>query len=147
MAVWAGSIAPSTNWSLCAVRSAWSPMRVEPSKLELVRFATLAANSHNTQPWKFSIKDNSIAIAPDYARRCPDVDPDDHHLFVSLGCATENLVHAAAAHGLKSTPVFENDVVTIMFEKSQPISSPGKSYSDQALEPCPARSTQMSLTW
>jgi hypothetical protein len=29
------------------------------------------------------------------------VDPDDHHVFVSLGCATENLVHAALAHGLR----------------------------------------------
>jgi hypothetical protein len=107
-----------------AVRSAWAPMRVDPGKLELVRFATLAANSHNTQPWKFSIKDGSIAISPDYARRCPIVDPDDHHLFVSLGCATENLIHAAAATGLESNPVFENDVVTVMFEKAQPIASP-----------------------
>ena len=107
-----------------AVHSTWAPMRVDPSKLELVRFATLAANSHNTQPWKFSIKENSISIVPDYARRCPIVDPDDHHLFVSLGCATENLMHAAAAVGLKSNPVFENDVVTIIFEKAQPISSP-----------------------
>ena len=107
-----------------AVHSTWAPMRVDPSKLELVRFATLAANSHNTQPWKFSIKEKSISIAPDYARRCPIVDPDDHHLFVSLGCATENLMHAAAATGLKSNPVFENDVVTIVFEKAQPTSSP-----------------------
>jgi hypothetical protein len=107
-----------------AVQSTWAPMRLDPGKLELVRFATLAANSHNTQPWKFSIKTNSIAIAPDYARRCPIVDPDDHHLFVSLGCATENLIHAAAAAGLKSNPVVENDVVTVMFEKAQPVSSP-----------------------
>src|ERR1700736_7022760 len=107
-----------------AVRSTWAPMRVDPSKLELVRFATLAANSHNTQPWKFSIKENSISIAPDYARRCPVVDPDDHHLFVSLGCAAENLTHAAAAAGLKSNPDFENDVVTVRFEKAQPIASP-----------------------
>ena len=107
-----------------AVRTAWAPMRVEPGKLELVRFATLAANSHNTQPWKFSIKDGSISISPDCARRCPIVDPDDHHLFVSLGCATENLIHAAAATGLKSNPDFENDVVTVMFEKAQPIASP-----------------------
>jgi hypothetical protein len=35
-----------------AVHSTWAPMRVDPSKVELVRFATLAANSHNTQPWK-----------------------------------------------------------------------------------------------
>jgi hypothetical protein len=26
-------------------------------------------------------------ILPDLSRRCPAVDPDDHHLFVSLGCA------------------------------------------------------------
>ena len=45
-----------------AVQSTWAPMRVDPGKLELVRFATLAANSHNTQPWKFSIKNNSIAV-------------------------------------------------------------------------------------
>jgi len=37
---------------------------------------------------------------PDFTRRCPAVDPDDHHLFVSLGCATENLIQAALANGL-----------------------------------------------
>ena len=107
-----------------AVQSTWAPMRIDPGRLELVRFATLAANSHNTQPWKFSIGNNSISIAPDYTRRCPVVDPDDHHLFVSLGCAAENLVHAAAAAGLKSYPVFENEVVTCTFEAAEPISSP-----------------------
>ncbi len=30
-------------------------------------------------------------MLPDLARRCPAGDPDDHPLFVSLGCATENL--------------------------------------------------------
>jgi hypothetical protein len=39
-------------------------------------------------------------------RRCPAVDPDDHHLFVSLGCATENLVQAALSHGLKGLVLF-----------------------------------------
>jgi hypothetical protein len=66
---------------------------------ELVRFATLAPSSHNTQCWKFAVQENSITILPDFSRRCPAVDPDDHHLFVSLGCAVENLAHAALAHG------------------------------------------------
>ncbi len=52
---------PLTPYQL-AVQSTWAPMRVDPGKLELVRFATLAANSHNTQPWKFSIKNNSIIL-------------------------------------------------------------------------------------
>ena len=62
---------------------------------EIIHYATLAPSGHNTQPWKFSIKDNSILIYPDYSRRLSVVDPDDHALFISLGCALENLVIAA----------------------------------------------------
>lgn len=66
----------------------------------LVGYATLAPSSHNTQCWKFAIEEQAIVLMPNLARRCPAVDPDNHHLFVSLGCATENLVVAASAHGL-----------------------------------------------
>lgn len=72
---------------------------------ELVRYATLAPSSHNTQCWKFRLDDGAITILPDVARRCPAVDPDDHHLFVSLGCAAENLVVAAAALGLRAEQI------------------------------------------
>ena len=64
---------------------------------ELVRYATLAPSSHNTQCWHFHLQDRALAITPDLSRRCAVVDPDDHHLYVSLGCATENLAHAALA--------------------------------------------------
>jgi hypothetical protein len=33
---------------------------------ELIRYATLAANGHNTQPWKFTIKEKAIEIHPDH---------------------------------------------------------------------------------
>jgi len=69
---------------------------------ELVRCATLAPSSHNTQCWKFRIEERAITLLPDLSRRCPAVDPDDHHLFVSLGCAAENLAQAARAHGLRA---------------------------------------------
>ena len=36
---------------------------------ELVRCATLAANSHNTQPWRFRRVDAGVAIMPDLTRR------------------------------------------------------------------------------
>jgi len=74
---------------------------------ELVRCATLAPSSHNTQCWKFSVSDKAINILPDLSRRCPAVDPDDHHVFVSLGCAAENLVQAALAHGLSAEVDFD----------------------------------------
>ena len=68
--------------------------------VELVRCATLAPNSHNTQPWRFGIGQDAIRILPDIARRTPVVDPDDHHLFCSLGCAVETMAQAAPAIGL-----------------------------------------------
>ena len=66
---------------------------------ELVRLATLAPNGHNTQPWRFRVGPDRIEVAPDLARRTPVVDPDDHHLHVSLGAAAETLAIAGAALG------------------------------------------------
>ncbi|MFZ5748089.1 MAG: Acg family FMN-binding oxidoreductase [Pseudomonadota bacterium] len=75
------------------------PMAAPPDLAEAVRYATLAPNGHNTQPWRFRIGDGGIAVQPDFARRTPVVDPDDHHLYVSLGCAAENLSLALRAMG------------------------------------------------
>lgn len=82
--------------------------------VELVKYATLAANSHNTQPWHFKIGINKITISPDFTRRCSAVDPDDHHLFASLGCATENIVHAARAFGLEANVSIHNETEEVI---------------------------------
>src|SRR6202521_4588227 len=74
---------------------------------KLVRYSTLPPSSHNTQCWKFHVQEGLIPIEPDLLRRCPVVDPDDHHMFVSLGCATENLAHAALAYGLHANASFD----------------------------------------
>ncbi len=66
-----------------------APLAAQPSDRELIRYATLAPNSHNTQAWRFAAAPGEITIHPDFTRRTPVVDPDDHHLFVSLGCAAE----------------------------------------------------------
>lgn len=71
----------------------------DPELRELIRYATLAANGHNTQPWKFRIAQDGVSILPDRTRRTEVVDPDDHHLYVSLGCATENLLISAQTYG------------------------------------------------
>jgi len=69
---------------------------------ELIHYATLAPSGHNTQPWLFSLKDDIIEIKPDYKRRLPIVDPDDHALFISLGCALENLIITANHFGFSA---------------------------------------------
>lgn len=76
-----------------------APVAHQPELVALVRQAILAPSGHNTQPWRFRIGERRIDILPDLSRRTPVVDPDDHHLFVSLGCAAETLAIAAAAHG------------------------------------------------
>jgi hypothetical protein len=103
-----------------AVETTWGDLKANPRDRELVRFATLAANSHNSQPWAFFVSERKISIAPDFSRRCEAVDPDDHHLFVSLGCALENMLHAAAANGLKGTPKLADETIEVDFEPTQP---------------------------
>nr|WP_245331931.1 Tat pathway signal protein [Bradyrhizobium sp. NAS80.1] len=106
-----------------AVNTSRAPLQAAPRDRELVRFATLAANSHNIQPWIFFARGNEITIAPDFARRCPAVDPDDHHLFVSLGCAAENLILAASALGWRANPVIDGDRIVITLEEAPPAES------------------------
>jgi hypothetical protein len=104
-----------------AVAATWrhadpAPTEAASVQRELVRCATLAANSHNTQPWRFELLPGAIVVRPDGARRTPIVDPDDHHLWASLGCAAENLVQAAAAFGLRATVGLAGDRVVIPLE-------------------------------
>jgi nitroreductase len=98
-----------------AVAAGRAPLSERPDLKDFVRFATLAANGHNTQPWRFRLQQDRIEILPDLTRRTPVVDPDDHHLFASLGCAAENLAIAAAARGcpgdLRFDPAGEGSVV------------------------------------
>lgn len=82
-----------------AVSATRAAISARPEIRELIRYATLAANGHNTQPWRFRVAESQIHILPDLARRTPVVDPDDHHLFASLGCAAENLSLSAGAGG------------------------------------------------
>ena len=70
---------------------------------QLIPFAVRAPSGHNTQPWRFSVDGDTIRIYPDLSRRLPVVDPDDHALFISLGCALENLIVAAGQQGLSAS--------------------------------------------
>lgn len=103
---------------------------------ELIRCATLAPSSHNTQCWHFAVEPNAVTILPDLTRRCPAVDPDEHHVFVTLGCAAENLVHAALAHGLRATPDFDatQNVIRVALRPTAARTSP--LYNAMALRQC-----------
>lgn len=106
-----------------------SSRRCDPAAGQsLVAGATMAASSHNTQPWRFEMGENLIRILPDFARRCPVVDPDDHHLYVSLGCAAENIVQMAASAGWHAEVEVRNGgntvAVDVVLHPADPVPSP-----------------------
>ena len=103
------------------------PDTVQGVLAELVRYATLAPSTYNSQCWRFRASRDSVTILPDPDRRSPAVDPDDHHLHVSLGCAAENIVQSAAAIGLGSfveAGPTAADGVTVRLELAPPSRSP-----------------------
>jgi hypothetical protein len=65
----------------------------------LVECAVKAPSGHNTQPWKFENAANEIIIHPDFKRALPVVDADNYELYISLGCALENMLIAAKQKG------------------------------------------------
>lgn len=86
-----------------------------PELRDLVRYATVAANGHNTQPWRFHVDEGRIAILPDFSRRTPVVDPDDHHLVAVQpspgGVVTSSFRHRSAGDagsGRKTTNMPDN---------------------------------------
>ncbi|CAG1004049.1 partial Putative NAD(P)H nitroreductase, partial [Gammaproteobacteria bacterium] len=90
---------------------------------EIIRYATLAPSGHNTQPWKFAINDNIIRILPDFTRHLAIADPDDREIFISLGCALENLVIAAQQMGYDNDtdlfPANDPDAIVVRLNESK----------------------------
>ncbi len=89
---------------------------IELAKL-LISFAILAPSGHNSQPWQFQVSNNEIIITPDYSKRLDVVDGNDRELFISLGCATENLMTAARHYGYDSKYDFSDGKIVVTFSK------------------------------
>lgn len=113
-----------------AVDSARQPFAQSPDRStkmrELVRYATLAANGHNAQPWKFAIQENAIEIHPDLNRRLTIVDPKDRELWISLGCALENLLIAARAAGFTAEVTYPEMAgsIRVALTADRPVETP-----------------------
>lgn len=92
----------------------------------LIHFATLAANGHNTQPWKFAVRATAIEIHPDYSRELKVVDPQHRELWISLGCALENLLVAAHATGYAAEVAYpdSSDVIRVDLTPDTPQTDP-----------------------
>lgn len=60
----------------------------------LIGFGILAPSTHNTQPWRFRVKDDKVLIYANSERELPVGDRDKRFLYFSLGAAMENILIA-----------------------------------------------------
>lgn len=72
----------------------------------LLNYAILAPSSHNSQPWKFNVTNDCILLFVDKSRWLQVADADQRELYLSLGCALENLIVAADHFGYNSTVAY-----------------------------------------
>lgn len=64
--------------------------------LFLLQYAILAPSTHNSQPWLFQVTEHSCKIYADLSKYLPQGDREKRDMFISIGCALENLLTAAS---------------------------------------------------
>ena len=84
--------APFEPWAAYETLAPGDPM-------SLVGAAILAANPHNTQPWRFEVQAGRIDLFAVPERNLGSFDPYRREMWLGLGCAVENMVQAASAKG------------------------------------------------
>jgi len=93
-------------WSISAEDFPANGTTAEKWKFFL-RYAVLAPSSHNSQPWLFHVRHNTLELYADRRRACPVVDPHDRELIISCGCALFHLRCAMRHFGyLGSVEIF-----------------------------------------
>ena len=86
--------------------------------MRMIESAIKAPSGHNTQPWWFEMCENYIRISPNFEKHLAVVDADNRELFISLGCATENLSLVACALGYNpDVKISSEGIITIYLEK------------------------------
>ena len=82
-------------WSL------WNDPKARGAPLALVAAGVLAANPHDSQPWLFRVREDSIEMFADTGRNLGAMDPFLREMHIGLGCALENMALAAPANGFQ----------------------------------------------
>jgi nitroreductase len=122
-----GVLAPATG----PAYDAWRQFHARGGQpLDLVRAAVLAANAHNTQPWRFRLYPGRIDLYTVPERTTGTMDPLRREMYISLGCALENLALAAQAAGLAPSvrvtpdPTDPTLAASVQLGSAAPVDSP-----------------------
>ena len=93
--------------------------------LFMIEQATKAPSGHNTQPWLFRIVEAGIEIHPEKTKALSIVDGNRREMFISLGCATENLCLAAQTKGYSAqVNIADNGNITVKLQPNAGVITP-----------------------
>jgi len=124
---------PEDPWAL---RDADYPARGsrEAQLKFLLRYAILAPSNRNTQPWRFAIGRDQITIHAEFSRWQRVSDAHKRELYISLGCALENLLvaleHFGFGHVVTRAPGAEDESIAVQVAiLDRPAASPYRTAS------------------
>ena len=92
---------------MSAPKTAYLPWRMPPEpdldpRLDAFRYAILAPNPHNRQPWQIRlVGDNEAELSCDLSKRLPQTDPFDRQIVIGFGCFIALAAIAATRRGLR----------------------------------------------
>jgi nitroreductase len=105
---------PQDPWALREADYPARGAREEQLRFAL-RYAILAPSNRNTQPWRFSVERDQVTIHSDASRWQQVSDPHKRELYISLGCALENLLvaleHFGFGHIVTRSPGAEDESI------------------------------------
>ncbi|MEQ1570482.1 MAG: hypothetical protein ABMA64_32925, partial [Myxococcota bacterium] len=108
----------------------WPPPGEDRPEWIAVAAALLAASPHNTQPWRFVVSPAQVQLWRDPDRSVGALDGLAREAHLGLGCAVENLVRAAGAHGRAAEvswlpdPSAPDHVANVALTPADPVSDP-----------------------
>ena len=119
---------PDDPWALREADYPAGGARAEQLKF-LLRYAILAASNRNTQPWQFSVNPDQVTIHADFSRWQQTADPHKRELYISLGCALENLLvaleHFGIGHVVTRAPGADDESIAVQIAiLDRPAASP-----------------------
>ena len=119
---------PQDPWSLRESDYPTRGSREEQLRF-LLRYAILAPSNRNTQPWRFSVGRDQVTIHSDASRWQQVSDPHKRELYISLGCALENLLVALEHFGFgyvvtRSPGADDESIVAQVAILDRPFASP-----------------------
>jgi hypothetical protein len=113
------AVDPFSAWALEPSRDfgAWSS---QERLRHLAAWALLAPSTHNTVPVRFRVEHGALEFWADRQAVLPESDPAGRQAAISVGCAVQNAVLAAAAYGFTAEVVVEASSTVRPFAPNEP---------------------------